>query len=155
MVAQRLQELGCENAVLLDGGGSTTLVSTYPDFGTSSTINSPSEGTPRSVSNAIFLLSNLSPTGTAGSLYVTPKSLTLLPGATTQCVASAMDTGWYPMDTLPGDVTWSSADNAVSASGLFTAPAAPGVYQVSAESGGVTGSTNINVLQADAHLCHQ
>ena len=150
MVAQRLQELGCENAVLLDGGGSTTLVSTYPDFGTSSTINSPSEGTPRSVSNAIFLLSNLSPTGTAGSLYVTPKSLTLLPGATTQCVASAMDTGWYPMDTLPGDVTWSSADNAVSASGLFTAPAAPGVYQVSAESGGVTGSTNINVLQADA-----
>ena len=150
MVAQRLQELGCENAVLLDGGGSTTLVSTYPDFGTSSTINSPSEGTPRSVSNAIFLLSNLNPTGTAGSLYVTPKSLTLLPGATTQCVASAMDTGWYPMDTLPGDVTWSSADNAVSASGLFTAPAAPGVYQVSAESGGVTGSTNINVLQADA-----
>ena len=109
MVAQRLQELGCENAVLLDGGGSTTLVSTYPDFGTSSTINSPSEGTPRSVSNAIFLLSNLNPTGTAGSLYVTPKSLTLLPGATTQCVASAMDTGWYPMDTLPGDVTWSSA----------------------------------------------
>lgn len=101
MVAQRLQELGCENAVLLDGGGSTTLVSTYPDFGTSSTINSPSEGTPRSVSNAIFLLSNLNPTGTAGSLYVTPKSLTLLPGATTQCVASAMDTGWYPMDTLP------------------------------------------------------
>ncbi len=46
MAAQRLQELGCENAVLLDGGGSTTLVSTYPDFGTSSTINSPSEGTP-------------------------------------------------------------------------------------------------------------
>lgn len=150
MVALRLQELGCTNAVLMDGGGSTTLVSTYPDYGSSSTINSPSEGTPRSVTNAIFLLSNLSPTGRAGSLYVTPKSLTLLPGATTQCVASAMDTGWYPMDTLPGDVTWSSADNAVSASGLFTAPGTPGVYTVSAESGGVTGSTHINVLQPDA-----
>lgn len=72
----------------LDGGGSYHAGFYVPDFGTSSTINSPSEGTPRSVSNAIFLLSNLSPTGTAGSLYVTPKSLTLLPGATTQCVAS-------------------------------------------------------------------
>lgn len=150
MVAQRLQELGCSNAVLLDGGGSTTMVSTYPDFSTSSTINSPSEGTARSVTNAIFLVSNLSPTGKAGSLYVTPKSLTLLPGATTQCTVSAMDTGWYPMDTLPGDITWSSPENTVSASGLFTAPSTPGVYTVSAESGGVTGSTNINVLQADS-----
>lgn len=150
MVAQRLQELGCSNAVLLDGGGSTTMVSTYPDFSTSSTINSPSEGTARSVTNAIFLVSNLSPTGKAGSLYVTPKSLTLLPGATTQCTVSAMDTGWYPMDTLPGDITWSSLENTVSASGLFTAPSTPGVYTVSAESGGVTGSTNINVLQADS-----
>lgn len=150
MVAQRLKELGCVNAVLMDGGGSTTLVSTYPDYGTSSTINSPSEGTPRSVTNAIFLLSNLSPTGQPGSLYVTPKSLTLLPGASTQCTVSTMDTGWYPMDELPGDVTWSSAENAVSASGVFTAPASPGVYTVTAESGGITGSTNITVLQPDA-----
>lgn len=150
MVAQRLKELGCTNAVLMDGGGSTTLVSTYPDYGTSSTINSPSEGTPRSVTNAIFLLSNLKPTGRAGSLYVTPKSLTLMPGAATQCTASAVDTGWYPMDDLPGDLTWSSPEGAVSASGVFTAPQTPGVYTVSAESGGVSGSTRISVLQPDA-----
>ena len=106
MVAQRLKELGCTNAILLDGGGSTTMVSTYPDYGSSSIINKPSDGTPRAVSNAVFLLSNLSPTNQPGSLYVTPKSLTLLPGATTQCTVSAMDTGWYPMDELPGEITW-------------------------------------------------
>lgn len=150
MVAQRLKELGCQNAVLLDGGGSTTLVSTYPDYGTSSSVNSPSEGTPRSVSNAIFLVSNLKATGKAGSLYVTPKSLTLMPGASTQCVASAVDTGWWPMSSLPGAVTWSAAEGSVTADGTFTAPQKAGVYTVTAESGGVKGSTNITVLQPTA-----
>ena len=145
MVAQRLKELGCTEAVLLDGGGSTTMVSTYPDYGSSSVVNTPSEGTARSVTNAIFLVSNLDPTGKAGSLYVTPTSLTLLSGATTQCVATAMDTGWYPMEDLPGAVTWTSAEEAVSDSGLFTAPAKTGTYTVTATSGGVSGSTKIQV----------
>ncbi len=145
MVAQRLVELGCTEAVLLDGGGSTTLVSTYPDYGSSSVVNKPSEGTSRAVTNAIFLVSNLDPTGKAASLYVTPASLTLLPGATTQCVATAMDSGWYPMKSLPGDVTWSSQGGTVSDSGLFTAPAKTGTYTVTASSGGVSGSTRIQV----------
>ncbi len=144
-VAQRLAELGCTEAVLLDGGGSTTLVSTYPDYGTSSIVNKPSEGTSRSVTNAIFLVSNLDPTGKAARLYVTPTSLTLLAGATTQCVATCIDSGWYPMDSLPGAVTWSAEDGTVSDSGLFTAPAKTGVYTVTAQSGGVSGSTNIQV----------
>lgn len=145
MVAQRLAELGCSDAVLLDGGGSTTMVSTYPDYGSSSVINSPSEGKPRAVTNAIFLVSNLDPTGKPASLYVTPTSLTLLSGAKTKCVASCMDSGWYPMEKLPGDVTWTSAENAVSSDGIFTAPAETGVYTVSAASGGVAGSTKIHV----------
>lgn len=145
MVAQRLLELGCTDAVLLDGGGSTTMVSTYPDYTGSTMVNSPSEGTPRSVTNAVFLVSNLDPTGQAGSLYVTPTSLTLLAGASTQCIAKAMDTGWYPMDSLPGDVTWSASEGTVSDSGLFTAPAKTGTYTVTAASGGVSGSTKIQV----------
>ena len=145
MVALRLQELGCTEAVLLDGGGSTTLVSTYPDYGSSSIVNKPSEGTSRAVTNAIFLVSNLEPTGRAASLYVTPTSLTLLPGATTQCAVTAMDSGWYPMDSLPGEVAWSAQEGSVSDSGLFTAPAKTGVYTVTATSGGVSGSTRIQV----------
>ncbi len=146
MVGMRLLELGCTDAVLLDGGGSTTMVSTYPDYTNSSMVNSPSEGVPRSVTNAIFLVSNLKATNTPGSLYVTPKSLTLLSGATTQCVASCIDTGYYPMKTLPGAVTWSSAENAVDQAGVFTAPKTTGVYTVSAQSGSVSGSTNVHVF---------
>ena len=145
MVAQRLQELGCTEAVLLDGGGSTTLVSTYPDYGSSSIVNNPSEGTSRAVTNAIFLVSNLSPTGRPASLYVTPTSLTLLPGAATQCTVTAIDSGWYPMDSRPGPVTWTAQDGSVSDSGLFTAPTKTGTYTVTARSGSVTGSTRIQV----------
>ena len=145
MVAQRLAELGCTDAVLLDGGGSTTMVSTYPDYTSSTVINSPSEGVQRSVTNAVFLVSNLNPTGTPGSLYVTPTSLTLLAGGSTKCTAACVDTGWYPMKDLPGEVTWSAEEGTVSADGTFTAPDKTGVYSVSAASGGVSGSTKIQV----------
>ncbi len=40
------ERAGRTNAILLDGGGSTTMVSTYPDYGSSSIINKPSDGTP-------------------------------------------------------------------------------------------------------------
>ena len=145
MVAQRLAELGCTEGMLLDGGGSTSFLSTYPDKSASSAMNQPSEGTPRAVSNAIFLISNRSATGTPGSLYVTPRDLVLLGGASTQCAATALDTGWYPMSVLPGSVTWTAETGTVNASGVYTAPKKTGVYTVSAESGGVTGSTRITV----------
>lgn len=145
MVAQRLAELGCTEGLLMDGGGSTSFISTYPDQSASTTMNKPSEGTARAVTNAIFLVSNLNPTGVPGSLYVTPKNLTLLAGGSTQCGAVAMDTGWYPMGSLPGAVSWWADQGSVSASGLYTAPRTGGVYTVTAESGGVTGSTKVTV----------
>ena len=54
------------------------------------------------------------------------------------------------MSSLPGAVTWSAAEGSVTADGTFTAPQKAGVYTVTAESGGVKGSTNITVLQPTA-----
>lgn len=151
MVGQRLLELGCTDAVILDGGGSTTMVSTYPDRDSLNLINKPSEGTQRTVTNAVFLTSTLPSTGQLSSLYVTPTSLTLLSGATTQCVAKGMDTGWHQMN-LPSAVTWSSPENAVSSTGVFTAPASTGTYTVSAACGEATGSTKITVYSTPTAL---
>ena len=145
MVAMRLAELGCTEGMLMDGGGSTTFVSTYPDRNNYSVMNKPSDGNQRAVTNAVFLVSNLEPTGTAGSLYITTRELYLLGGASTQCGATALDTGWRPMSALPGAVSWSADGGSVSSSGLFTAPKQSGVYTVTAESGGVTGSTQVTV----------
>ena len=54
------------------------MVSTYPDYGSSSIINKPSDGTPGRW-HAVFLLSNLSPTHQPGSLLCDSKSLTPSP----------------------------------------------------------------------------
>ena len=148
MVAQRLAELGCTEGMLLDGGGSTTFVATYPDRTAYSTVNQPSGGAPRAVTNALFLVSNLDPTGTPGSLYVAPDHRALLPGASTACSAAAIDTGWHPLSALPGAAAWSADQGTVSADGVYTAPQAGGTFTVTAACGGLTGSTQVNVFDA-------
>ena len=52
-VASRLVELGCVEATLLDGGGSTTLNAVYGGEDVISQINKPSDGKQRSVTNYI------------------------------------------------------------------------------------------------------
>jgi len=54
-LAMRMIELGCIEAVNLDGGGSTAIAGIYPGSTTMSVINSPSEGSPRRSANYIFL----------------------------------------------------------------------------------------------------
>lgn len=146
-VAQRLVELGCTEAVCLDGGGSTMFGVTYPNDTAMHVVNKPSDGSQRAVTNAIFLVSGLSSTGTLDHYYVTPGDAMLLAGATVQMTATPVDTGWYAMssDQTP---SWSVTSGAgtVSSAGLFTAGSSAGVTQVSAKSGGVSGSAGITVV---------
>lgn len=146
-VAKRLVELGCTEAVCLDGGGSTTVGVTYPDSSDMTVINRPSDGTQRAVSNAIFLVSDLSPTGVLDHFYVSPGGAMLLPGAKLQLKASAVDTAWYPMAS-DASVSWSVTDGAgsVSSGGLFTAGAASGVSLVTASSGSAAGSAEVTTV---------
>ena len=80
-VAQRLIELGCVDAVGLDGGGSTTIGATMPGNSSMEILNVPSGGSQRAVTNGIFLVSDLKPTGTLDHFYVTPYDSIVLPGA--------------------------------------------------------------------------
>ncbi len=132
-VAERLIELGCVEAVCLDGGGSTTIGATYPDASSLSIVNKPSDGAERANSNAVFLVSNLKATGILSHLYVTPGDLILLPGASAQLAAAAVDTAWYPM-SLSRSVSWSVTSGAgtVSSDGVFTAGYASGKSVVTA-----------------------
>ena len=64
-VAQRLIELGCVEAICMDGGGSTTITATQPDDTTAATINRPSDGSERAVANHLFLVATNEPTSTS------------------------------------------------------------------------------------------
>ena len=147
-VAMRLIELGCTEAVALDGGGSTTLGASYPGDSTLGVVNRPSEGKQRANSTAIFLSTDLSATGELGSYYVTPSDAMILSGSTVQLSAQALDTAYHPMNnTEPVSYSIENGDGAVTADGLFTAGSEIGPTRVTASGGGAEGSAAITVVR--------
>lgn len=146
-LAMRMVELGCVDAVSLDGGGSTTIGATYPDGGNMGTINKPSDGKERSNSVAIFLTTGMKASGTLGGVYVTPNDNLLLSGTKVQLKAQGLDTNYYTMN-LPGQAVWSveNGDGSVSADGIFTAGGTNGVTQVTATANNVLGSAAMTVV---------
>ena len=145
-VAQRLAELGCVDAVAMDGGGSTTIGVTYPETDGMQVINRPSDGSQRANSTAIFLTTTLQPTGQLDSYYVTPTDSMLLSGATVQLSASGLDTNYYPTDS--NEVTWSVSEGGgtVDQNGLFTAGSQSGFSQVTASDGSASGTAYLTTV---------
>lgn len=145
-VANRLAELGCTNAVCVDGGGSTTLGATMPDSTGFSIVNSPSDGSQRAVTNALFLVSNLSASGVPGSLYVKPQSRTLLPGSSTQCSTSFVDSNWHPLN-YSDSIAWSAKYGSVDQNSFYTAPANGCTDEITATSpSGATGTATVTIF---------
>lgn len=147
-VAMRLVELGCVDAISLDGGGSTTIGATAPDGDKLGVLNKPSDGSQRANSVALFLTTDLKPTGELGSFYVTPSEALVLSGTQVQLTATPVDTSYYAMDTTV-PVTWSirNGDGSVDTNGLFTAGVESGSTQVTATSGTASGYTTMTVVK--------
>lgn len=147
-VAQRLVELGCVEAVCMDGGGSTTFGVTWPDAGALEVTNRPSDGAQRPNSNALFLVSELEPTGELDHFYLTPNDTVLLAGSSIQMEVQGMDTNYLPME-WEGGVDWSvlNGDGTVTADGIFTAGEGSGAAAVTASAGEITGSAGITVVK--------
>ena len=140
--AMRLVELGCVTAAALDGGGSTTLVASLPDETGAGTVNLPSDGGARPVSNQIFLVADGTPSGRLDHVWLAPSAVRALPGAQIALRAAAVDTNYLPTDDA---VTLRSSDGTLSGSTL-TLPETTGTVTVTARSGGRSASAEIAVL---------
>jgi len=151
-VANRLLELGCVDAVCLDGGGSTTIGTTLPGSNGFSVLNSPSDGAQRSVTDALFLVSTLPPSGVPARLYAEPKNRVLLSGGTTSMNVSFVDSNWHPFSSSEG-LSWSAKNGSITPAGLYTAPAVSGedVITVTSDSG-LVGTTTVTVFQTPSTL---
>ena len=147
-VAQRLIELGCVEAVALDGGGSTTIGATMPGSSSMEILNSPSDGSLRTVSNGIFLVSELEPNGVLDHYYVTPYDSVVLSGAQVALKATPVDENGYTFSDST-TVSWSirNGDGIVDVNGVFTAGSESGTTQVTASSGQAEGSASITVVK--------
>lgn len=144
--AGRMLELGCVEAVNLDGGGSTALLALYPGDDSISTVNKPSGGTLRSCGNYILLVSDGGSTGSISGLHLYPYSQYLLAGAKMKFTVKATDSGYYPV-SAPTDLTF-SADSlgAIDENGVYTAGFTPGKGKVDVSGGGATGTGNVNIV---------
>ena len=149
-VAQRLVELGCVEAVCLDGGGSTTFGATLPDGSAMTVENKPSDGRERANSNALFLVSDKKPTGELERFCVTPCDTILLSGASVQMSVTGIDSNDFPM-AWSGNVNWSihDGDGQVTTDGVFTAGGGSAVTTVTAETrdGRVSGTASVTVVR--------
>ena len=141
-VAQRLIELGCVSALCLDGGGSTTLSVTQPDGYSAETVNRPSDGSQRAVSNQLFLVASAEPTGKLSHFYVSADDPYVLAGSRVNISASAVDTNYIPMSS---DYTLDASAGTMDGNTLIT-PREGGEVTVTAESRGKTGTTTVYAI---------
>lgn len=147
-VAARLLELGCVDAVLFDGGGSTTFGVTDAIASGFSLQNKPSEGSQRAVTNALFFVTQTPATGTLGSIYISPQSALMLSGARQELSGWAIDTAYHPMGVQVTDVSYTVSDGPGRVEGsTFIAGAERGIATVTAQtSSGASGAARMTVI---------
>lgn len=73
MVANRLIELGCVEATIMDGGGSTSMNAIYLGDESINQVNKSCVSPPRSVTDYIVLATKQAPTGSASQLALSPE----------------------------------------------------------------------------------
>ena len=142
-VAQRMIELGCVAAIGLDGGGSTTITVTQPDETTASTINRPSDGSERAVTNHLFLVASNEPTGRLDHFYVQADNAYVLAGSKVEISAAAVDTNFIPMEDEDYDL---DASDGELDGNILTTPREGGEITVTASSGRREGSTTVYAI---------
>ncbi|MBQ9521900.1 MAG: phosphodiester glycosidase family protein [Oscillospiraceae bacterium] len=140
--AQRLLELGCSTVLGLDGGGSTTISVTMPDSTKAATINKPSEGTERAVTNKLFLVSDKKATGVLDHFYVVPDHAVVLAGSQVRLTVTGVDTAYFPMEAACN----LSASAGTLNGQTLTTPKGGGKVTVTASAKQKTGSTVIEAV---------
>lgn len=145
-LAQRMVELGCVDALNLDGGGSTTISAVFPGNDFSSIVNSPSDGYLRNVANFLFLKDNRERTNVP---WVVDLKTTLndnyLSGMTTKIdIDSMYDTANYKMEE-PYNVKYridTTSDSTVDENGYIALNGTGDVYvTLYGDSGDVASKT--------------
>lgn len=111
-LAKRLLELGCVNAINLDGGGSTSLGYAVPGSKEFKIANSPSEGSLRSCANFFFILNLLESDGIAQTLNLGNHGVALLSGSTVSMAATSAFDKSFRFADIPDNITYYIEDDA-------------------------------------------
>ena len=145
-VALRLLELGCVDAIGLDGGGSTTLGATGTLDSAFGVLNKPSDGIERKNTSAVFLTTELERTGEPAYLQIEPGDALMLSGATLPLVTYRVDTG-YRILGAASNVEYDPQGGGSVEGGAFLAGETDALTTLTARQGDLTGQATITTIR--------
>jgi hypothetical protein len=151
-VGNRLLELGCVDALLLDGGGSTNLNARYIGDNQLTQVNRPSEGE-RSVTNYIMLAAKGPGSGTMQNFGILPGDALVLCGSSVDFRAGASDETGRAAD-ISGEISWnaSGALGKITGDGQYTAGRTGGDALITATSGAFTAQATVTVVETPSSI---
>ena len=144
-LSARLKELGCVDAINLDGGGSTCIAGVYPGTSTGVVLNKPSDGSERSVATFFALVNTRQPSGEPAKLHLTPAGGNYLSGATAHFTVKATDTNDHPL-VWNKEVTYTSEGSTYASTDGVARIIGNGEVKVTAISGEISGSATMTVF---------
>ena len=147
-IAQIMMEAGCETAINLDGGGSTTFVA-KPEGGTElEVVNRPSDGSARSVSTSLLMVST-APSSTAfDHAILTTETNYMTVGSSQKVTAEGVSATGNEAE-IPEGATWdvsSTQYGEITSDGVFTAKQTGSVEICLIHEGKVIGSKIVNIV---------
>lgn len=152
--AYYLQSLGMENAINIDGGGSTTYYVRQPGDVHPILQNRPSDGHDRAVGNAIAIVST-APAAPLNRLIVTPDTpVQVVAGSRIEFNVKGQDVYGNGVPVSRENLQWSvqSDIGTVDSMGIFTASMSPGTGQITVRDGTVVKTIDITVVDQIGRL---
>lgn len=152
--AYYLQSLGMEQAINVDGGGSTTCYVRPPGDECPELCNRPSDGFERSVGN-ILAVASTAPTSRLEQLVIGPKpSIKVICGSKILFTAKGRDAYGNSVPIRQEQLEWKVDGHigSVDRQGVFIASADGGSGQIAVSGGGVTQTGEVIVQQRAAYL---
>jgi hypothetical protein len=148
-----LLALGATDAMLLDSGGSATLVARMPGDADATVINDPSDGVERPVADGLFF-SSVTPLGPPARLTLRPQQIVALPGAVVPLRSRIVDASEHPLGDargpwsldVPPTVATIDADDRLHA-GLRV-----GSYAIAVARGGVRATLPLEIVPRVARI---
>lgn len=150
-LADFLIEYGVYNAVNLDGGGSTTLVSKSLGNGKNEVVNLPSGGSLRAVANGIGIKSDAA-VGKLTSIRLSTEYENVFTNTSVNMMVTGLDEYLHKVEIDSSDIEWSSDNSAdVFRNGMFI-PKGVGERTITAKYGSIIATHKLNVLSSPTSI---
>ncbi len=145
-----LISMGCVTAVNMDGGGSTALSLRMPGQSGCTVVNTPSDGTQRSVCTYILFVTDSRPDGAARRLFLKEDGWYVLAGSAIPISFAATDGGYRQVSAPPGALA--KPGTGTVSGGKYTAGRQAGMDAVSLTAVGISGVATIHVVTKPDYL---